>query len=181
MITKIEVTRVFQVKIGILHIVIPGARIVMMVVMKLTPPRMVPNPLRARPNTHKSPPIPGENVVLESGAYANQPKDAAPCGVKNPETAMKDPKLKNQYAIAFNLGNATSGAPIWTGINTFANPAKSGVANIKSMIVPCIVNNWLYCSLVATMSRPGRVSCARIISAITPPIRKYMNEVIRYR
>ena len=68
MMTKIEVTSVFQVKIGILHIVIPGARIVMMVVMKLTPPRIVPKPLRARPKTHKSPPIPGEKVVFDSGA-----------------------------------------------------------------------------------------------------------------
>ena len=93
---KIEVTNVFQVKIGMRHMVIPGARIVMMVVMKLTPPKMVPKPLIASPKTHKSPPIPGEKVVLESGAYANQPNDAAPCGVKNPETAIKLPKLNSQ-------------------------------------------------------------------------------------
>ncbi len=68
MMIKIDVTRVFQVKIGMRHIVIPGARIVMIVVMKLTPPRMVPNPLSASPNTHRSPPIPGEKVVLDSGA-----------------------------------------------------------------------------------------------------------------
>ena len=68
MMIRIEVTRVFQVKIGIRHIVIPGARIVMIVVMKFTPPRIVPNPESARPNTQRSPPIPGENVVLESGA-----------------------------------------------------------------------------------------------------------------
>ena len=63
-----EVTRVFQVKIGIRNIVMPGARIVMMVVMKFTAPRIVPNPLIVRPNTHRFPPSPGENVVLESGA-----------------------------------------------------------------------------------------------------------------
>ena len=68
MMIRIEVTRVFQVKIGIRHIVIPGARIVMIVVMKFTPPRIVPNPESARPNTQRSPPIPGEKVVLESGA-----------------------------------------------------------------------------------------------------------------
>ena len=68
MITKIEVTKVFQVKIGKRNMVIPGARMVKIVVMKLTPPMMVPKPLSARPNTHKSPPIPGENVVFESGA-----------------------------------------------------------------------------------------------------------------
>jgi hypothetical protein len=68
MMIRIEVTIVFQVKIGMRHIVIPGARMVMIVVMKFTPPRIVPKPLRASPKTHKSPPIPGENVVLESGA-----------------------------------------------------------------------------------------------------------------
>ena len=68
MITKIEVTKVFQVKIGKRNMVMPGARMVKMVVMKLTPPMMVPKPLSARPNTQRSPPMPGENVVLESGA-----------------------------------------------------------------------------------------------------------------
>jgi len=42
MMIRIDVTKVFQVKIGIRHMVIPGARIVMIVVMKLTPPRIVP-------------------------------------------------------------------------------------------------------------------------------------------
>src|SRR4051812_45172152 len=66
--TRIAVTRVFQVKIGIRHMVRPGARMVMIVVMKLTEPRMVPKPDRARPKPHRSPPTPGENVVLDSGA-----------------------------------------------------------------------------------------------------------------
>jgi hypothetical protein len=68
MMIRIEVTIVFQVKIGMRHIVIPGARMVMIVVMKFTPPKMVPKPLSARPKTHRSPPIPGENVVFERGA-----------------------------------------------------------------------------------------------------------------
>ena len=58
----------FQVKIGIRHMVIPGARMQMMVVMKLTPPAMVPKPVSASPNTQRSPPTPGEYVVSESGA-----------------------------------------------------------------------------------------------------------------
>ena len=63
-----EVTRVFQVKIGIRHMVMPGARMQMIVVMKLTAPRMVPKPDSARPKTHRSPPTPGLKVVLDSGA-----------------------------------------------------------------------------------------------------------------
>ena len=68
MMTRIEVTSVFQVKIGKRNMVMPGARMVRIVVMKFTPPMIVPNPLSAKPNTQRSPPKPGENVVLESGA-----------------------------------------------------------------------------------------------------------------
>ena len=69
-------------------------------------------------------------------------------------------------------GNATSGAPIWIGISALANPANSGVANSNSMIVPCIVNSWLYCSGFSTTCRPGVTSSARISSASSPPKRK---------
>ena len=37
----------FQVKIGIRNIVMPGARMVMIVVMKFTAPRIVPKPASA--------------------------------------------------------------------------------------------------------------------------------------
>jgi hypothetical protein len=85
---------------------------VKMVVMKFTPPMMVPKPLRASPKTHRSPPMPGEKVVLDNGAYANHPNDAAPWGVKKPETATRLPKKENQNAMALSRGKATSGAPI---------------------------------------------------------------------
>ena len=61
------VTRVFQVKIGIRNMVMPGARMQMIVVMKLTPPRMVPRPAIHRPITHRSPPTPGEATESLSG------------------------------------------------------------------------------------------------------------------
>ncbi|KEF07505.1 hypothetical protein DF17_08105 [Streptomyces rimosus] len=61
----------------------------------------------------------------------------------------------------------------------FANPENSGVANISSMIVPCIVNAWLNCSF-DRIWWPGRASSARITSASRPPTQKNANEVIRY-
>ena len=42
--TSIEVSSAFQVNIGIRNIVMPGACMQKIVVMKLTPPRMVPRP-----------------------------------------------------------------------------------------------------------------------------------------
>ena len=58
----------------------------------------------------------------------------------------------------FSRGNATSGAPICSGMIQFAKPANSGVANISSMIVPCIVNAWLNCSFdMICSARPGQL------------------------
>nr|WP_243761268.1 hypothetical protein [Streptomyces sp. YIM 98790] len=78
----------------------------------------------------------------------------------------------------FSRGKATSGAPICSGMIQFAKPANSGVANISSMIVPCMVNSWLNCSLVTTWV-PGRASSARMIRAITPPMMKKTNDVMK--
>ena len=61
------VTSVFQVKIGIRNIVMPGARRQTIVVMKLTPPRIVPRPLTARPPIHRFPPTPGLFTTSDSG------------------------------------------------------------------------------------------------------------------
>ena len=69
----------------------PGARIVKIVVMKLTEPRIVPKPPIAKPIIQRSAPTVGELTALESGAYANQPKLAAPSGVQNPATTIKLP------------------------------------------------------------------------------------------
>ncbi len=79
----------------------------------------------------------------------------------------------------FSRGNATSGAPICSGMIQFANPANSGVANISSMIVPCIVNAWLNCSF-DMICVPGRASSARMKSASRPPMQKNANDVTRY-
>ena len=109
------VIRMFQVKIGIRNIVIPGARSVMIVVIMLTAPRMVPRPEMARPTIHMFVPVPGVLVTLFSGAYAVQPKSGAPPGVTNPPTVSRPPNRYSQYATALSRGNATSGAPICSG------------------------------------------------------------------
>ncbi|SCD95158.1 hypothetical protein GA0115234_105553 [Streptomyces sp. DvalAA-43] len=62
------VSSTFQVKIDIRNIVMPGARMQMMVVMKFTAPRMEPKPESATPMIHMSAPIPGECVASDNGA-----------------------------------------------------------------------------------------------------------------
>ncbi len=80
----------------------------------------------------------------------------------------------------FSRGKATSGEPICNGITALANPANVGVANSSSMIVPCMVNAWLYCSWDSHWI-PGRASSARMAIASAPAMRKKTNDVIRYR
>ncbi len=65
--TRMLVTSVFHEKIDMRHIVMPGARIVMIVVMKFTAPRIVPKPLMPRPSIHMFPPMPGEKLAFASG------------------------------------------------------------------------------------------------------------------
>lgn len=91
---------------------------------------------------------------------------------------MSPPNRNSQYASMFSRGNATSGAPIWSGMISLAKPAKVGVAKSSSMIVPCMVNIWLN-SLFDMICRPGRASSARMNMAISPAIRKNANDVIR--
>src|SRR6476660_2686417 len=126
--TSTEVTRMPQVKIGSRHIVMPGARMQITVVIMLTPPRMVPRPDTARPMIHRSPPTPGEFSARESGVYAVQPKAAAPLGVKKPDVEMIAQKKYSQYENEFSRGNATSGAPICSGSTKLANPKTTAVA-----------------------------------------------------
>mgnify|MGYP003350434368 CR=1 FL=1 len=66
--TKIEVSKTFQEKIDMRNMVIPGARIVKMVVMKFTPVRIVPSPPTASPTIQRSAPIPGEYCEFDRGA-----------------------------------------------------------------------------------------------------------------
>ena len=80
--------------------------------MKLTAPRIVPIPPTARPTIQRSAPMPGEYTEFDSGAYAVQPKDAAPPGVMNPAKTMIPENRYSQYESMFKRGNATSAAPI---------------------------------------------------------------------
>ena len=62
------VTSMSQQKIDIRNMVMPGARSVSIVVIRLTPPSTVPMPDSARPRIHMSAPTPGEKITLLSGA-----------------------------------------------------------------------------------------------------------------
>ena len=109
------VTRPIQVKIGMRIIVMPGARMLSTVTMRLTAPTSEATPVISRPSVQKFTPSDGENGVELFGAYMNQPPSAPP--PRNHDVLMKMPPNRNvQKLNAFSRGNATSRAPICSGI-----------------------------------------------------------------
>jgi hypothetical protein len=78
------VTKMFQVKIGIRNMVMPGARIVDTVAMTLSAVMMPATPSSAMPTIQRSPPRLGERTPSDSGAYPYHPNLAAPSLVANP-------------------------------------------------------------------------------------------------
>src|SRR5262245_58516981 len=96
-----------------------------------------------------------------------------------PAVARVAPNRYSQYAKELSRGNETSGAPIWIGTTKFAKANTIGVAKNSSMIVPCMVNSWLYCSGLRNCW-PGRASSERISMAIAPPAMKNASDVTVY-
>ena len=83
--------------------------------IKLIAPVSEAIPAICSPNAQKSIPCVGENTGPEFGAYINQPPSAAP--PMNHDKLMKiPPNNNNQKPSAFMRGNATSRAPICSGI-----------------------------------------------------------------
>ena len=66
--TRMLVTSMFQVKIGIRNIVMPSARIVSTVATMLTAVSTPDRPVRTRAMIHRSAPTPGERITDDSGA-----------------------------------------------------------------------------------------------------------------
>jgi len=66
-----------------------------------------------------------------------------------------------------------------SGTRKLKKLADSGITARKIMVVPCMVNNWLYTSgLMKWFS--GRMSWRRIRIASSPPMRKKQNAVTPY-
>jgi hypothetical protein len=72
-----------------------------------------------------------------------------------------------------------SGAPIIIGICQFAKPTNAGMNAPNSMIKPCIVVSSLKSS-GRTICSPGWNSSARMIRAMTPPVRNIAKLKQRY-
>ena len=107
-------TMTIQVKIGTFIRLMPGARMLMTVTMRLIAPVREAIPVIWRPSAQKSTPLVGEKATEEFGAYMNQPPSAAPPRIH--EVLRNSPPKRNaQKPKALMRGKATSRAPICRG------------------------------------------------------------------
>ncbi len=138
------VTSTDQANNGILCIVMPGARMLKMVVMKLMAPRIDEAPARCRARITKSIAGPGWPTLEERGGYMTQPPPN-PSIPGAPSMCIEIMRSRNekgssQNEMLFMRGNAMSGAPIMIGTNQLPKPPmRAGMTMKKIMISPCMV------------------------------------------
>jgi len=112
------VIKMDQTKSGSLCILIPGPRILKIVVMKLIAPKILLAPETCNEKMPKSTAPPECAVMLLSGGYTVHP-------VPTPDSTKADPSNKSndggrsQKLILLSLGKAMSGLPIKIGTNQF--------------------------------------------------------------
>src|SRR3989304_3907493 len=106
-------SRIDQTKSGMRVHVIPRARMLWIVTIKLIAPASDEAERMWRERIHRSWPLPG--AWVESGGYDVQPACAAPPFAQKLSIITAPPRKKSQYESAFSLGNATSRAPIMSG------------------------------------------------------------------
>ena len=162
------VTSIAQTNSGILCSVMPGARMLKMVVMKLMAPSSELAPARCSANSVQSMPMPGSKVVFESGGYSVQPVPDSPRN--RPVMISMNAGGSSQKLMLFSRGKAMSGAPIMSGMNQLPKPPISaGMTEKKIISSPCAVTMVFHSCPEVTMVLPGKLSCARMISDRMPP------------
>ena len=76
---------------GMRNMLIPGARIRSTVHSTVPDISIIPMVARKVPRIHSAMPAPGVYCPVDSGVYANQPSEAAPCSVRKPERTLMAP------------------------------------------------------------------------------------------
>src|ERR1700729_4302118 len=174
------VTRIDHTNSGILCSVMPGARMLKIVVMKLMAPRIDEAPARCSDRMAKSTAGPGWPEV-DSGAYMVQPAPTplAPGSPSTKEEIRSSEKEagSSQNEMLFMRGKAMSGAPIISGTNQLPKPPiGAGMTAKNTMIKPFAVISTSQAWPEWTSSEPGWRRLARIHTDAAPPIVAVMIE-----
>jgi hypothetical protein len=118
---KIAVTNTAHTNKGNLCIVIPGALMFKIVVMKFIAPKIDEIPAKCKLKIAKSTEPPEWNSIDDNGGYTVQPVPAPP-STNDDDNNKINAGGNNQNEMLFNLGKAISGAPIIKGTNQFPKP-----------------------------------------------------------
>lgn len=142
------VTKTAQTNRGIRCMVIPGARILIIVVMKFKAPKIEAAPAKCKLKIAKSTEPPGIPSNELKGGYTVHPVPG-PASTKAEDTRSNKEGGINQKLTLFNRGKAISGAPIIIGTNQFPYPPiKPGITIKKIIMKACAViktlNNWWF-------------------------------------
>ncbi|KAK9508329.1 hypothetical protein O3M35_005920 [Rhynocoris fuscipes] len=128
---------------GIRSGVIPAGRILIIVEMKFTAPRIDDTPAKCKEKIARSTEAPLWAIFLDSGGYTVHPVPAPPSAILLINNNVREGG-KSQNLILFIRGNAISGAPIINGTNQFPNPPiMIGITIKKIIIKACAVTNTL--------------------------------------
>jgi len=118
---------------GIRSSVIPDVRILMMVVIKFTAPKIEEIPAKCKEKILKSTDAPAWAIPADRGGYTVHPVPA-PLSTAPPTRSNVRAGGKNQNLRLFKRGKAISGAPNINGTNQFPNPPIMIGITIKKII-----------------------------------------------
>jgi len=131
--SKIAVINTDQTNKGVRSQVIPVVRILIIVVMKFTAPRIDLAPAIWSLKIDRSMDAPAWAIPAERGGYTVHPVPA-PLSTNPPVNNKIKEGGKSQNLMLFIRGNAISGAPIISGTNQFPNPPIMIGITIKKII-----------------------------------------------
>lgn len=137
--SKIAVKNTDHTNKGVRSHDIPTARILIIVVIKFTAPKIEDAPAKCKLKIDKSTDAPACAIPEESGGYTVHPVPA-PLSTSPPANRRVKDGGRSQNLILFIRGKAISGAPIIKGTNQFPNPPiMIGITIKKIMINACAV------------------------------------------
>jgi len=131
---RIAVKKTDQTKRGVRSQVIPAARMLIIVVIKLTAPKIDEAPAKCKLKIDRSTDAPAWAIPLERGGYTVHPVPA-PLSTSPPDKRRIRDGGKSQNLMLFIRGKAISGAPIIRGTSQFPKPPIIIGMTIKKIII----------------------------------------------
>jgi hypothetical protein len=131
---RIAVKKTDHTKSGVRSHVIPADRILIIVVIKFTAPKIDEAPAKCKLKIDKSTEAPACAIPAERGGYTVHPVPA-PLSTNPPDKSKIRDGGSNQNLMLFIRGNAISGAPIIRGTNQLPKPPIIIGITIKKIII----------------------------------------------